>query len=110
MGAEVQLVGPPVWLSTSGTVRPVYDITLTGLPEGWKDYVERLPDSRIPIKRYVLRPAVGRPHSYLAVGKRRGLALAVAAGQAQQQKEEVEDEGGTVCTPPKTQEDMHAEE
>ena len=55
VGPAVQVVGAPTHMASSGMRRPIFDMWLSGVPDGWTGGVVELSlDSRTPPKRYVL--------------------------------------------------------
>lgn len=62
------------WIRSSGLVRPVYDVELAGLPEGWKGAVTMSQDTRLWDKRWALvRVARATAAEYHGVGPREKL-------------------------------------
>ena len=72
--------------------RPIFDVCLTGVPDGWAGGVMELsPDSRSRPKRYVVVCNAPRAaSSYREVGRGRAVPQAVPAAPAP-----LQDEGGT---------------
>ena len=75
VGPEVRVVGAPTHMASSGMRRPIFDMWLSGVPDGWTGGVMELsPDSRTPPKRYVLVESAPKAATvYRAVARSRAL-------------------------------------
>ena len=92
MGPAVQVVGAPTHMASSGMRRPIFDMWLSGVPDGWTGGVVELSlDSRTPPKRYVLMESAPKAATvYRAVGRGRALPRPEPPAPAP-----LQDEGGT---------------
>lgn len=79
------------WVRSSGLVRPVYDVELTGLPEGWKGAVTTSQDTRLWDKRWALvQVARTAAAEYRGVGPREKLAQPQKPAEGLEQEPAVE--------------------
>ena len=92
VGPGVQVVGVPTHLTMSGMERPIFDMWLTGVPDGWAGGVVELSlDSRTPPKRCVLMESAPKAATvYQAVGRGRAVPRPEPPAPAP-----LQDEGGT---------------
>ena len=92
VGPGVQVVGVPTHLMKSGMWKPIFNMWLTGVPDGWTGGVVELSlDSRTLPKHYVLMESAPKAATtYREVGRGRAVPRAEPAAPAPPQ-----DEGGT---------------